>query len=109
MRYEKLLKSRLIDPANPYPSIYHSFDKGNLFFEDPQAKFPPKKLQIQQYVPSPREVFRNKVLEKIDRHNVNGAKHFKEYILEKFRKNCSKNTIAKCLFQCLSIPRLCPS
>lgn len=93
MRYQKPLNSRLHDPAEPYPLNYHSFFEGNLFFENPQAKFPQKKPQIPQYIPSQREVFRNKLLEKIDRHNVRGAEYFKEYILEKFRKNCSKNTI----------------
>lgn len=93
MRYEKLLKTRLDDPAGPHPSNYQSFYKNTLFFEYPQAKIPPKKPQIEEYIPSQRELFRNKVLEKIDCHNLRGAKHFKEYILEKFRKNCSKNTI----------------
>ena len=95
MRYEKLLNSRLKDPAGPYPLIYHSFFEGNLFFEDPQAKFPLEKpgTKNKEYTPSQREVYRNKLLEEIDRQNIRGAEHFKEYILEKFRKHCSKNTI----------------
>ena len=57
MRYEKLLNSRLKDPAGPYPLIYHSFFEGNLFFEDPQVKFPPEKprFKIKEYVPTQRE------------------------------------------------------
>lgn len=95
MQYEKLFKSKRKDPPSTDPLYSHSFFAGDPLFEDPEAKFPPIKAKSAKEIslPTKRELYRNRIIEKITSRDIPGKKYFERYIRHKFRINCKPNTI----------------
>lgn len=95
MRYEKLFKSKLKNPPFNEPLYFHSFFAGDPFFKDPETKFPPKrpKPPKEKSPPTQRELYRDRILEKISSRDIPGKKYFAQYIRHKFRINCRPGTI----------------
>jgi site-specific recombinase XerD len=95
MQYEKLFKSKHKNPPFNEPHYFHSFFAGDLFFDDPKTKFPAKRPNPPKAKspPTQRELYRNRILEKISTRDIPGKKYFAQYIRHKFRINCKPNTI----------------
>jgi integrase/recombinase XerD len=95
MHYPKFFKETVSDSFGNHPLHFHSFFEGDLFFEDPQSKFPViEKPKIEKKpTPTKRELFRDRIFKKLSSREFPSKEHIERYICHKFRQNCKPNTI----------------
>ena len=113
MQYQKLRKT-IPSPAVPtesYPLHFHSYFAGDLFFEDPENKFPAKPHYTKKTIsmPTKREVFKIRLFLRIERDKLPNQEHVIRYMRHKFRVNCKPNTIRNAYFGIFSFFRFLES
>ena len=95
MQYPKFFKTTDTDSFVNHSLHFHSFFEGDLFFEDPQSKFPAvEEPKIKKGgAPTKRECLRDRIFQDISSKNLPGKEHLDRYFRYKFRHNCKPNTI----------------
>ena len=113
MQYQKFAKRSqpLPSPPETYPLHFHSYFAGDLFFEDPENKFPAiphsaKKIYSQ---PTKRELFKIRFFIRLERDKLPNQDHIMRYMRHKFRVNCKPNTIRNAYFGIFSFFRFLES
>lgn len=95
MQYQKFFNTTHTDSIGNHPLYFHSFFEGDLFFEDPQSKFPTvEEPKIKKGgTPTKRECLRDRIFQDISSKSLPGKEHLERYLRHKFRHNCKPNTI----------------
>ena len=113
MQYQKLRKTVPTPPTptESYPLHFHSYFAGDLFFEDPENKFPAKPHYTKKTIsmPTKREVFKIRLFLRIERDKLPNQEHVIRYMRHKFRVNCKPNTIRNAYFGIFSFFRFLES
>jgi integrase/recombinase XerD len=95
MQYPKFFKETITDSFGIHPLHFHSFFEGDLFFEDPQSKFPAIEEPEIKKDPAPikRALYRTRLFKDLSGRDLPGKEHVERYLHYKFRQNCRPNTI----------------
>ena len=112
MQYQKLCKTNPTPavPTESYPLHFHSYFAGDLFFEDPENKFPAVRHKAKDIFaqPTKKELFKIRLFIRIDRDRLPNKDHIKRYMRQKFCENCKPNTIRNAYFGIFSFFRFFP-